>query len=116
MAGVREASSVIEGSIVYTDEKGIKVDEIIISKPDSTAFSSAVYNLLNNSPVNNKMKGTPNHYSKDDKFSTTLMCHDSNSETYKVTINPDNITISEYLDDSILVKVKTWADAQSLHC
>ena len=41
LGGVKEISSVIEGSIIYTDKYGVRINETIISKPDSTSFSTA---------------------------------------------------------------------------
>lgn len=114
LAGVRQTASAISGSVIYTDTDEKQIGSVRVTGPTSTAFSIGISETLTNSDLTDAMGGTPSHKSADDNFSTTLTCHDSNGEVYKVTIARDKVTVSGYVDDSILTRIETWADAQEI--
>ena len=54
--------------------------------------------------------GTPARDFANEKFATTLRCHDANGEIYFVNFSREQVTLTSFSDDAIRSRVETWAD------
>jgi hypothetical protein len=111
---VKEGRGYVSGKIVYENTEGKQVGYITVQGRDSTAFSTGIATILANEAITTAMGGTPSHDSSEDKFSTTLSCHDTSGEVYSVAITRSQMTVSGYEADSILAAIETWADTKPL--
>ena len=111
---VKENRAYVSGKIIYENTNGKQVGYIQVQGPDSTSFSTGISAVIANGDITTGMGGTPSHDSSEDKFSTTLSCHDSSGEIYSVTITRTQMTVSGYEADSILAAIETWADTKPL--
>jgi hypothetical protein len=74
-------------------------------------YNAGITAVLANTANNTAHAGTPIHDSPSDNFSATLKCQDPNGELYIVNFSRQQVTISSYEDDSIRMKIETWADS-----
>lgn len=111
---VKEGRAYVSGKVVYSNDEGKQVGYITVQGPDSTAFSTGIATILASEAITTAMGGIPSHDSSEDKFSTTLSCHDTSGEVYSVMITRSRMTVSGYEADSILAAIETWADTKPL--
>jgi len=99
------------GRIVYEDAEAKTVGQISVKAPTAAAFNTNVSTIVAQAALSTAMGGTPSHDSSEDKFSSTLRCHDANGELYIVALSRDKIRLSSFEADTIRTSLDTWADA-----
>ena len=77
----------------------------------AAAFTAAANQILADTDLATALGGTPFRDLANEKFATTLRCHDPNGEIYFVNFSREQVTLTSYSDDAIRTKVETWADS-----
>jgi len=83
---------------------------ITVRVPTIAAFTAAANHLVANTQLATDLGGTPARDFANEKFATTLRCHDANGEIYFVNFSREQVTLTSFSDDSIRSRVETWAD------
>jgi hypothetical protein len=96
--------------IVYEDidAKSVGTDT---GKYNSVAgFNAGAAAMLANTANTTAHGGTPARDFAGETYSASIRCHDPNGELYYVTLSREQVSLTSYSDDSIRIKVETWAD------
>jgi hypothetical protein len=96
--------------ILYEDANAKTVAIITVRAPTIAAFTSAANQLMANNALALALGGTPFRDTENEKFATTLRCHDANGELYFVNFSREQVTLTSFSDDAIRSRVETWAD------
>jgi len=96
--------------IVYQDGMAKTVALITVRASTIAAFTAAANHLVANTQLATDLGGTPARDFANEKFATTLRCHDANGEIYFVNFSREQVTLTSFSDDSIRSRVETWAD------
>ena len=96
--------------IVYQDGMAKTVAFITVRAPTIAAFTAAANHLVANTQLATDLGGTPGRDFANEKFATTLRCHDANGEIYFVNFSREQVTLTSFSDEAIRSRVETWAD------
>jgi hypothetical protein len=96
--------------ILYQDGTAKTVALITVRAPTIAAFTASANHLVANTQLATALGGTPVRDAANEKFATTLRCHDANGEIYFVNFSREQVTLTSFSDDAIRSKVETWAD------
>ena len=96
--------------IVYQDGMAKTVALVTVRAPTIAAFTAAANHLVANTQLATALGGTPVRDAANEKFATTLRCHDANGEIYFVNFSREQVTLTSYSDEAIRSRVETWAD------
>jgi len=96
--------------IVYQDGMAKTVALVTVRAPTIAAFTAAANHVVGNTQLATDLGGSPARDFANEKFATTLRCHDPNGEIYFVNFSRDLVTLTSFSDDAIQSKVETWAD------
>jgi hypothetical protein len=96
--------------IVYQDGDAKTVAILTLRAPTIAAFTSAANHLMADAVLASALGGTPNRDFENEKFTTTLKCHDANGEDYYLNFSREQVTLTSFSDDAIRSRVETWAD------
>jgi hypothetical protein len=96
--------------ILYQDGMAKTVAIVTVRAPTIAAFTAAANHIAGNTQLATDLGGTPVRDTANEKFATTLRCHDPNGEIYFVNFSRDLVTLTSFSDDAIQSKVETWAD------
>jgi hypothetical protein len=96
--------------IVYQDEDATTVAVITIRASTISGFTSAANLIMSETQVATTLGGTPIRDLDNEKYATTLKCHDVNGEIYFVNLSREQISLTSYSDEAIRSRVETWAD------
>ena len=96
--------------ITYQDSDANLVGLVTIRAPTIAAFTAAANHLVANTQLATDLGGTPVRDTANEKFATTLRCHDANGEIYFVNFSREQVTLTSYSDEAIRSRVETWAD------
>ena len=97
--------------INYQDAVAKIIALITIRAPTIAAFTSVANQLVADAQISTALGGTPVRDADNEKFASTLRCHDANGELYYVNFSRDQVTLTSFSDDAIKSRVETWADA-----
>ncbi len=96
--------------IIYQDPNAKVIALITIRAPTIASFTSVANQIVADTPIATALGGTPARDFENEKFTTTLKCHDANGEIYFVNFSRDQVTLTSFSDDAIRSRVETWAD------
>jgi hypothetical protein len=96
--------------IVYQDEDATTVAVITIRASTISGFTSAANLIMSETQVATTLGGTPIRDLDNEKYATTLKCHDVNGEIYFVNLSREQVSLTSYSDEAIRSRVETWAD------
>ncbi len=96
--------------IVYQDGNAKTVALITVRAPTIAAFTASANRILADTQLATDLGGTPVRDLANEKFATTLRCHDANGELYFVNFSREQVTLTSFSDDAIRSRVETWAD------
>ena len=96
--------------IIYQDGMAKTVALITVRAPTIAAFTAAANQIVANTQLATALGGTPVRDAANEKFATTLRCHDANGEIYFVNFSREQVTLTSFSDDAIRSRVETWAD------
>jgi hypothetical protein len=109
---VVRSSEAYDAKLVYEDLELGTVGDVSVRAESVTAFGAAAAHVLADDDLATAIGGTQSRATEKDTFSCRLKCHDTNGETYYVTLSRNKVRISSYSDDAIRTTVETWADAK----
>lgn len=96
--------------IVYQDADAKTAAIVTVRASTIAGFTSVANQLLANAAIATALGGTPVRDFGNEKYASTLKCHDANGEDYFVNFSRDQVTLTSYSDEAIRSKVETWAD------
>ena len=96
--------------IIYQDAEAKNVGIITIRTGTIAAFTAVANHIVADAAVATAIGGTAVRDLENEKFTTTLKCHDDNGEIYFVNFSRDRVTLASYSDEAIRSRVETWAD------
>jgi hypothetical protein len=96
--------------IVYQDAEANTIAVITIRASTIAAFTSAANQIKEDAQLKTTFGGTNFRDAENEKYATTLRCHDVNGEIYSVNFSRDQVTLTSYTDEAIRSRVETWAD------
>lgn len=96
--------------IVYQDATAKTTAIITVRAPTIAAFTAAANQIVADTGLATALGGTAVRDLANEKFATTLRCHDANGEIYFVNFSREQVTLTSFSDDAIRSRVETWAD------
>jgi hypothetical protein len=96
--------------VIYQDTGAKNVGLITIRADSIAAFTAAANRIVADTEIATALGGTPVRDVENEKFSTTVRCHDANGEIFFVDFTRDRVRLSSYSDEAIRSRVETWAD------
>lgn len=96
--------------VIYQDAEADQVGLITIQAGSIAAYTAVANAIVANAAIAAAIGGTPLRDLENEKFSSTLKCHDPNGELYYVDFTRSRVRLSSYTDDAIQARVETWAD------
>ena len=96
--------------ILYQDADAKVVALITVRAPTIASFTSVANQIVTDTQIATALGGTPVRDAENEKFTTSLKCHDANGELYFVNFSRDQVTLTSYSDEAIRSRVETWAD------
>ena len=96
--------------ILYQDNEANVIGMITVRTPTIAAFTAIASHILADTTIVSAMGGIPARDMENEKYTTTLKCHDQNGEIYFVDFSRDQIRLSSFSSDEIQSRVETWAD------
>jgi hypothetical protein len=96
--------------IVYQDADAKTVAVITARAATIAGFTSVANQLLADAAIATALGGTPVRDSGNEKYTSTLKCHDANGEDYFLNFSREQVTLTSFTDDAIQSRVETWAD------
>jgi hypothetical protein len=96
--------------IIYQDADAKVIALITIRAPTIASFTSVANQIVADTQIATALGGTPARDADNEKFTTSLKCHDANGELYFVNFSRDQVTLTSFSDDAIRSRVETWAD------
>ncbi|OPY35556.1 MAG: hypothetical protein A4E35_02381 [Methanoregula sp. PtaU1.Bin051] len=96
--------------IIYQDAEARNVGIITIRTATIAAFTAVANHILADAAVATAIGGTAVRDLENEKYTSTLKCHDDNGEIYFVNFSRDRVTLASYSDEAIRSRVETWAD------
>jgi hypothetical protein len=97
--------------IVYQDAEAKTVAIITVRAPSIASFTASANRILADTQLAADLGGTPVRDLGNEKFASTLRCHDANGEIYFVNFSREQVTLTSFTDDAIQSRVETWADS-----
>ena len=90
---------------------GKVIGEVTIRSPTQLGFTNAIAEVVGNTVIKGLMGGEPVHNPEKDSYSNMLRCCDTSGDLYNVTFTRERVSITSYVEDSLLSTIETWADA-----
>ena len=107
---VEKVREMYTAKFVYHDDKGTWTGRGIETYNTVDGYQYGVHAVLSNMANASAHGGRPVHTPESDLFSVTLKCHDPKGDLYYVSFARNRVTISSYLDESVVAKAQNWAD------
>jgi hypothetical protein len=96
--------------VFYQDSDAKTIALITVRAPTIAAFTSVANHIVADTEIKTALGGSPVRDLDNEKFATTLKCHDANGELYFVNFSREQVTLTSYSDEAIRSRVETWAD------
>jgi hypothetical protein len=96
--------------VFYQDSDAKTIALITIRSPTIAAFTSVANRIFADTEIATAFGGTPVRDLDNEKFTSTLKCHDANGELYFVNFSREQVTLTSFSDEAIRNRVETWAD------
>ena len=96
--------------IVYQDTDAKTVALITIRASTIAGFTSVANQIVADTPIATALGGSPVRDLDNEKYTSSLKCHDANGEIYFVNFSREQVTLTSFSDDAIRSRVETWAD------
>lgn len=96
--------------IIYQDALAKTVALITIRAPTITSFTTVANHITTDTAIATALGGTPVRDFGNERYTSTLRCHDANGEIYYVNFSRDRVSLTSYSDEAIRSRVETWAD------
>jgi len=111
MPAVELTRQTYTGRVQFQDNMGKVIGEITIRSPTQSGFTNAITEVIGNTVIKGLMGGEPVHNPEKDSYSNMLRCCDTSGDLYNVTFTRERVSITSYVEDSLLSTIETWADA-----
>lgn len=108
--GVERSKEGYTARILYQNGDGKVVALITIRSPTIAGFTAVANHIAGDPAIGTGLGGTPIRDFDNERFTSTVKCHDPNGEIYYVNFSRDRVTLTSFSDDAIQSKVETWAD------
>ena len=96
---------------VFYQDADVKTIAVITARaPTIAAFTSVANRIVADTEIAAALGGTPVRDLDNEKFTSTLKCHDANGEIYFVNFSREQVTLTSFSDEAIRNRVETWAD------
>ncbi|MFA4860142.1 hypothetical protein [Methanoregula sp.] len=96
--------------VFYQDADVNTVAVITARAPTIAAFTSVANHIVADAEIAAALGGTPIRDLDNEKYASTLKCHDANGEIYFVNFSREQVTLTSFSDEAIRNRVETWAD------
>ncbi|MCK9631374.1 MAG: hypothetical protein M0R30_06995 [Methanoregula sp.] len=96
--------------IVYQDADAKTVGIVTVRALTIPAFTSVANHILADAAIATALGGTPYRDFENEKYTSTLKCHDTNGEDYYLNFSREQVTLTSFSDEAIRSRVETWAD------
>ena len=96
--------------VFYQDPEVRTIAVITVRAPTIAAFTSVANRIVADAEIAAALGGTPVRDLDNEKFTSTLKCHDANGEIYFVNFSREQVTLTSFSDEAIRNRVETWAD------
>jgi hypothetical protein len=113
MPAVELTRATYTGRVQYQDNMGKVIGEVTVRSPTQSGFTNAIAEVVGNTTIRGLMGGEPIHNPEKDSYSNMLRCCDASGDLYNVTFTRDRVSITSYVEDSLLSTIETWADGIS---
>ena len=107
---VEQSKAGYTARIVYQDGLAKTIALITIRAPTIASFTSVANQIAADTAIATAIGGTPVRDLGNEKYASTLRCHDANGEIYFVNFSREQVTLTSFSDDAIRSRVETWAD------
>lgn len=109
-AGIERSRQGYTARVLYLDGNGKAVALITVRSPTIAGFTAVANQIAADTTIATALGGTAFRDSDNERFTTTLKCHDTNGEIYYVNFSRDQVTLTSFSDETIRSRVETWAD------
>jgi hypothetical protein len=108
--GVERSKAGYTARIVYQDTLAKPIALITIRSPTIAGFTAVANHIVEDPAIGTGLGGTPVRDFGNERYTSTLKCHDPNGEIYYLNFSRDRVTLTSFSADAIQSKVETWAD------
>jgi hypothetical protein len=96
--------------VIYQDANAKTVALITIRAPNIAGFTAVANHITADAAIGTALGGSPVRDFENERYTSTLRCHDANGEIYFVNFSRDRVSLTSYSDEAIRSRVETWAD------
>jgi hypothetical protein len=107
---VEQSKAGYTARVVYQDALAKTVALITIRAPTIASFTSVANHIVADTTIATALGGTPVRDLGNEKYASSVKCHDANGEIYFVNFSREQVTLTSYSDEAIRSRVETWAD------